>query len=103
MKNVNGDDVSLNDLILTMRYDPQAVVQSTRLFERAKELRANVLLLGGSKSPAYLKAALDALQATLPQVTRVKLEGVGHLSADNGGRPRLVAQELKKFLLNHCN
>jgi pimeloyl-ACP methyl ester carboxylesterase len=103
MKNVKGDDVSLKDLILTMRYDPQAVVQSTGLIERANELRANVLLLGGSKSPGYLKMALDALQATLPQVTRLKLEGVGHLSADNGGRPRLVAQELKKFLLNHCN
>jgi hypothetical protein len=48
MKNVKGDDVSLRDLILTMRDDPQAVVQSTRLIERAKELRANVLLLGGS-------------------------------------------------------
>jgi len=103
MKNVKGDDVSLKDLILTMRYDPQAVVQSTGLIERAKELRANVLLLGGSKSPSYLKAALDALQATLPHVTRAKLEGVGHLSADNGGRPRLVARELKKFLLNHWN
>jgi len=103
MKNVKGDDVSLKDLILTMRYDPQAVVQSTGLIERAKELRTNVLLLGGSKSPGYLKAALNALQATLPQVTRVKLEGEGHLTADNGGRPRLVARELKKFLLHHCN
>ena len=101
MKNVKGHDVSLKDLILTMRYDPQAVMQSTGLIERAKDLRANVLLLGGSKSPGYLKAALDVLQATLHQVTRVKLEGVGHLAADNDGRPRLVAQELKKFLLNH--
>ena len=107
MKNVKGDDVSLKDLILTMRYDPQAVVQSTGLMNPRKIrplLRdKRVLLLGGSKSPGYLKAALNALQATLPQVTRVKLEGVGHLTADNGGRPRLVAQELKKFLLNHCN
>ncbi len=103
MKNVKGDDVSLKDLILTMHYDSQAVVQSAGLIERAKELRTNVLLLGGSKSPDYLKAALNALQATLPQVTRVKLEGAGHLTADNGGRPRLVARELKKFLLNHCN
>jgi len=103
MKNVKGDDVSLKELILTMRYDPQVVVQSTGLIERAKELRANVLLLGGSKSPGYLNAALDALQATLPQVTRVTLGGVGHLSADNGGRPRLVARTLRKFLLDHCN
>lgn len=102
-KNVRGDDVSLKVLIQTMRYDPQAVMQSTGLIEMAKQLRTNVLLLGGSKSPGYLKATLDALQAALPQVTRVKLEGVGHLAADNGGRPRLVARELKKFLLNHRN
>ena len=99
-KNVKGDDISLQDLILTMRYDPQAVLQSTALIERAKQLRANVLLLGGEKSPDYLKTALDALQAGLPEVTRVNLKGVGHLAADNGGRPGLVARELKRFLLN---
>jgi hypothetical protein len=49
------------------------------------------------------RAALDALQAAIPQVTRVILRGVGHLAADNGGRPRLVAQELKTFLLNRCD
>jgi hypothetical protein len=86
-----------------MRYDAQTVLQSTGLIEKAKELHANVLLLGGSKSPGYLKAALDALQATIPQVVRVLLRGVGHLAADNGGRPRLVAQELKTVLLNRCN
>jgi hypothetical protein len=102
-KNVKGDDVSLKDLILTIRYDAQTVLQSTGLIEKAKELHANVLLLGGSKSPGYLKAALDALQAAIPQVTRVILRGVGHLAADNGGRPRLVAQELKTFLLNRCD
>ena len=102
-RNVEGDDVSLKDLILTIRYDAQTVLQSTGLIEKAKELHANVLLLGGSKSPGYLKAALDALQAAIPQVTRVILRGVGHLAADNGGRPRLVAQELKTFLLNRCD
>lgn len=102
-KNVKGDDVSLKDLILTMSYDAQTVMQSTGLIEKAKELHAHVLLQGGSKSPGYLKAALDALQATIPQVERVTLRGVGHLAADNGGRPRLVAQELKTFLLNRCD
>lgn len=102
-KNVRGCDVSLKDLILTMRYDPQAVVQSTGLIEKSKDLRCRVLLLGGSKSPDYLKATLDALQATLPQVNRAELKGVGHLAADNGGRPHLVARELKNFLPNHQN
>ena len=102
-KNVKGDNVSLKDLIATMRYDPQAVLQSAELIDKGKELRANVLLLGGSKSARYLKAALDALQASMPRVTRVQLRGVGHLAADNGGRPVLVAEEIKKFLLNRSN
>jgi hypothetical protein len=103
MKKAKGDDVSLKDLILTMRYDPQAVMQSTGLIDRAKYMRANVLLPGGSHSPGYLKVVLDALESILPQVNRVKLEGMDHLAADNSGRPRLVAKELKNFLLNHCN
>ena len=102
-KNVKGNDVSLKDLILTMRYDAQAVVQSRGLIEKSKDLRCKVLLLGGSKSPDYLKATLDALQATLPQVNRAELKGVGHLAADNSGRPHLVARELKTFLPNHQN
>src|SRR5262249_41351237 len=75
-KNVKGDNVSLRDLIATMRYDQRAVLQSAELIDKGKELRANVLLLGGSKSARYLKAALDALQASVPRVTRVQLRGV---------------------------
>jgi pimeloyl-ACP methyl ester carboxylesterase len=96
-KGVKGDDVSLKDLILTMKYDPQAVVQSHGLVEKAKTLRTKTLLLGGSKSPAYLKAALDELNAAIPGAIRIELKGVGHLAADNGGKPLLVARELRKF------
>jgi hypothetical protein len=68
------------------------------LVEQAKILHARTLLLGGSKSPAYLKGVLNGLQKALPQATRIELKGVGHLAADNGGKPERVAAELKKFL-----
>jgi pimeloyl-ACP methyl ester carboxylesterase len=98
-KSVKGDDVPLKTLIATMHYDQQAVMESGALNERARQLKAQTLLLGGSKSPRYLKNALDALQAVLPNAARVEIAGVGHLAADNGERPLLVAAELRRFFL----
>ena len=56
-----------------------------------------VLLLGGSKSPPYLKRTLDDLSSVLPNTRRVDFLGVGHLAADNSGKPERVAQELRRF------
>jgi hypothetical protein len=58
---------------------------------------AETLLLGGERSPAYLKAALNGLEPVLPHVRRVTLPGVGHLAADNSGKPQLVAEQLRAF------
>jgi hypothetical protein len=61
------------------------------------------MLLGGSKSPAYLKQALDALEQAIPQVRRVEFPGLDHGgSSDLGptnrsGDPQRVAQELLRF------
>ena len=72
--------------------------------ERFRAVPAAVLLLGGSNSPAWLKAALDALEKVLPHVERVEFPGLDHggssdPSATNpAGKPELVAQELRRFL-----
>ena len=55
------------------------------------------LLLGGDKSAPYLKAVLNGLEAVLPHVWRVTLPGVGHLAADNNGKPQVVADQLRMF------
>jgi hypothetical protein len=60
-------------------------------------VRAETLLLGGERSAAILKAALTGLEAVLPRVRRVTLPGVGHLAADDRGRPELVAEQLRSF------
>jgi pimeloyl-ACP methyl ester carboxylesterase len=60
-------------------------------------LRARVLLLGGSESPAYLKTALDALARTLPNAERVTFPGLGHLGPTNDGKPEIVAATLRRF------
>jgi pimeloyl-ACP methyl ester carboxylesterase len=96
-KEAKGDDVPLDVLIPTMHYDPQLVKAMEGTLENFSMMRADVLLLGGSKSKSYLKVALDALGEVLPRATRVEFAGLGHLAADNDGKPERVAQELRRF------
>ncbi len=89
-------------LALTLHYDFQLVIEMAEKLESFKDIRAEVLLLGGSKSPAYFRVALDALEKVLPHVTRIEFPGLGHGGSGNtnrGGKPQQVAQELRKFFL----
>jgi pimeloyl-ACP methyl ester carboxylesterase len=96
-KNVRGDDVPLKSLVPTMHFDVQLVIEMEGALESFRAVGADVLLLGGNKSQAFLRAALDALNAVLPRVRRVELEGLDHLGPDNDGRPERVAIELRRF------
>jgi pimeloyl-ACP methyl ester carboxylesterase len=88
---------SFSDLIPTMKRDIQVVNDAAGSLERFSALQCEVLLLGGSKSPQYLKAALDGLSAVLPNARRVTIPGVGHRVANNDGKPALVAEQLRTF------
>jgi pimeloyl-ACP methyl ester carboxylesterase len=99
-KKAKDDDVTMRMLAPTLHYDFQLVVEMAEKLESFKAIRAEVLLLGGSKSPAYLKVALDALKKVLPHVTRIEFPGLGHGGSGNtnrGGKPERVAQELRRF------
>jgi pimeloyl-ACP methyl ester carboxylesterase len=96
-RSAKDDDVPLKALIPTMRFDPRLVAETADTLEKFKALRAEVLLLGGSRSAAYLRTALDALRAVLPHAERVEFPGLDHLAADNHGKPERVAQELRRF------
>jgi pimeloyl-ACP methyl ester carboxylesterase len=87
----------LGELIPTMRFDGRTVQQAAGPLTRYAGVRAETLLLGGERSARYLKAALNGLERVLPRVRRVTLPGVGHLAADNGGKPELVAAQLRRF------
>ncbi|HLZ09766.1 MAG TPA: alpha/beta hydrolase, partial [Chloroflexota bacterium] len=94
------DDVTMRKLAPTLHYDFQLVVESEGLLESFNQIPADLLLLGGSKSPAYLKVALDALEKALPRAKRVEFPGLGHGASGNtnrGGQPKLVARELRQF------
>jgi len=105
-KKASGDDVTMRMLAPTLHYDFQLVIAMEGALESFRTLPAEVLLLGGSKSPAYLTRAVDALETVLPHVTRVEFPGLGHEASGNSdrrGQPERVAQELRRFFAEQQN
>jgi hypothetical protein len=95
--NGHADDVPIRTLTPTLRYDVQIVKEMSDTLDDYKDLQARVLLLGGTKSPAFLSLALDSLERTLPRVERVIFPDLGHDGPENDGNPHLVAQHLRRF------
>ncbi|HXN03953.1 MAG TPA: alpha/beta hydrolase [Candidatus Acidoferrum sp.] len=105
-KKAGADDVTMRMLAPTLHYDFQLVIEMDGALEKFRAVRAEVLLLGGSKSPAYLTSAVDALEKVLPHVTRVRFPGLGHEASgntDRRGQPDRVAQELRRFFVEQQN
>jgi hypothetical protein len=96
-KATKPDETPLRDLIPTMHFDAQLIAETEHALASFGEVKADVLLLGGARSASYLRRALDALERVLPHARRVELAGLGHLSADNGGKPLIVAETLRAF------
>lgn len=99
-KKEKGDYVSMRALAPTLRYDFQLVAEMSETLESFTAIRTEVLLLGGSKSPDYLKTSVDGLEQVLQHATRVEFSGLDHAASwntDRGGHPESVAQELRRF------
>ena len=98
-----GGYALFEDLLPAMRFDFAVVgemSQQTKAFER---LDKEVLLLGGTSIPTYLKLALEELAGTLPNATRRTLPGLDHAApwnADKGGAPMVVANAVREYLQN---
>jgi pimeloyl-ACP methyl ester carboxylesterase len=93
----SGQGRRIGELIPTMRLDARVVEEAAGPLETYATVTAETLLLGGERSPAYLKGVLNGLEPILPRVRRVTLTGVGHTAADNSGKPADVAAELRRF------
>jgi len=98
-KNVKGDDVPFQALLPTFHFDYQLGAEMPGTLERFRAVRAEVLLLGGSKSSSSMKCRLDALSEVLPNAKRVELRGLSHEGPIDRGEPEPVAQELRRFFL----
>jgi hypothetical protein len=99
-KKAAAGQVSMRALAPTLHYDFQLILETEGTLATFGAIKAHVLLLGGSESPAYLKAAVDDLEKVLPHAGRVEFPGLGHGAtgnSDRGGKPALVAQVLRHF------
>jgi pimeloyl-ACP methyl ester carboxylesterase len=105
-KTAKPGDVTFGSLAPTLLSDVQVIVDTKGDLGRYRDVAAEVLLLGGSKSrPPFLRAVLSALERILPHSRRVEFAGLGHAASGNRSdpmngktaRPDLVAQEMRTF------
>ncbi len=95
-----GDYASFTELAPTLHHDGRVISEMSGQQESLRAIRADVLLLGGSRSTAFLKAGLDSVAKVLPQARRIEFPGLNHSSTwntDMRGKPEPVAQELRLF------
>ncbi|QFY10568.1 alpha/beta fold hydrolase [Nonomuraea phyllanthi] len=100
-KAAHDGEPTFRDLAPTLRCDAQVVEETSGGLDAYRSVGAEVLLLGGTRSPAYLRSALTALERVLPRARRVDLVGLDHSATSNTaqrGRPELVADEVRRFL-----
>ncbi len=95
------NDIPMSALIPTQRFDGLLVKEMDGSLENFAKVRIEVLLLGGAKSPAFLRDILDALNHTLPHVKRIEYPDLDH-SAPNQTRPNQkgperIARDLRAF------
>jgi pimeloyl-ACP methyl ester carboxylesterase len=88
---------ALRDLVLTMHDEAKVILDSGDLLERCGGAKPTFLLLGGTRSARDLRQTLGILESRLPVVSHIRMPGVGHDVADNGGKPDLVAERLRSF------
>jgi pimeloyl-ACP methyl ester carboxylesterase len=89
----------------TLRYDFALVDEEAGHADRFAGIATGTLLLGGSKSPAYLRHALDRLERIVPGAKRVEFAGLDHGGSSDrsdfnrSGNPALVADAIRTFLV----
>jgi pimeloyl-ACP methyl ester carboxylesterase len=96
-RNVKGDDVAYQDLVPTLQNELHIVRKTEGTLEDYKDVSAEVLLLGGSKTISLIKDSLIALNEVLPNSNLVELKGLNHDSAQDYGKPKPITQELRIF------
>ncbi|WP_037266201.1 alpha/beta fold hydrolase [Kibdelosporangium aridum] len=92
--------LTMRTLAPTLRQDYAVVTEASGPADRFAAITADVLLLGGSNSPQYLKDALEVLRKAIPHASFHELVGADHSAASNTdrrGRPEDVAAALIAF------
>ena len=90
----------LRDLLPGIRYDFNVVGGMDGKMGALAAVEAPILLLSGTKSPAFLRESIHRLEGVLPRTERLEFDGLSHSgpwNKDRGGRPDLIAGALRKF------
>ncbi|GAA3092175.1 alpha/beta hydrolase [Nonomuraea salmonea] len=98
---LKGPGATFAELAPTLRQDLQLAREAAGDLERYRAVRQEVLLLGGTRTRPYLRAALAGLEEVLPHATKVLMEGLDHSATSNTadrGRPGRAAEEIRRFL-----
>ena len=96
-----GDDVTLRKLAATLHGDFRIATDAAASIDTYAAITTfDLMLLGCSDSPPYLRYAMTALHAALPRAAFVELEGLNHMATRNAkrGSPARVAEAVRPFL-----
>ncbi len=96
-----GGYAPLEELLPAMRFDFAVVSEMSQQMKVFERLNKEVLLLGGTNIPRYLKLASQELAGMLPHATRRTLPGLDHAApwnAERGGAPMVVAEAIREYL-----
>lgn len=92
----------LRDLVPGIRYDFNVVGGMDGKMETLASITKPMLLLSGTKSPAFLRQSIGKLKGILSQAQHIEFDGLGHSgswNASRGGCPRVVAKALLEFFV----
>ena len=96
----HGEYAPLTELIPSMRYDFNVVGGMDGKMPLAREIRKPMLVLSGTKSPAYLRQSAAQLLRNLPEGRHIEFNGLDHSGSWNkerGGNPGPVAEAMMQF------
>ncbi|EXJ57217.1 hypothetical protein A1O7_07564 [Cladophialophora yegresii CBS 114405] len=99
---VAQQELLFKDLVPTFRNDIKIALDmlGEQSLQALSAVQTETLILGGTRSPAYLQRSVREIDKILPQSKCVELPGIDHGGTFNkrqGGSPEVFAQELRRF------
>lgn len=91
-----ANEIAMEDLVATQALDMQLVQDMDSRLATFATLSADLLLLGGEKSPKFLRDILDALDATVPHAQKVIFARLNH-DGPTEKAPETVGATLRTF------
>ena len=97
-RRVRPGDTPLRALIPTLRPELAEVRATEGTLDDYRRVTARVLLMRAAGAPPLMTGTLDALARVLPHHELLVLPGLNHGSAQDQGRPAVIAAALREFL-----